>query len=118
MYPEEQKIYDIEMRVGLLGKDIEQTDRLCTKLSESIEKLQEVNTNILGMITLHEQRHEQHEKIETDLREDIKDLHDRIDQVERHISERIDALRNDLMKHKRDDNVIGNTLKRLTNISG
>jgi len=113
MYPEEQKIYDIEMRVGLLGKDIEQTDRLCTKLSESIEKLQEVNTNILGMITLHEQRHEQHEKIETDLREDIKDLHDRIDQVERHISERIDALRNDLMKHKRDDNVIGNTLKEI-----
>jgi chromosome segregation ATPase len=103
MYPEEQKIHDVELKIGLLGKDVEQTDRLCEKLSESIEKLQEVNVNILRMITLHEQRHEQHEKVESDLKEDIKDLHDRIDQVERHISERIDALRIDLIKHKNDD---------------
>ena len=103
MYPEEQKIHEVELKIGLLGKDVEQTDRLCEKLSESIEKLQEVNVNILRMITLHEQRHEQHEKVESDLKEDIKDLHDRIDQVERHISARIDALRNDLMKHKTDD---------------
>ena len=103
MLPDEEKLHDLEMKVGLLGKDVEQTDRLCEKLSESIEKLQEVNVNILRMITLHEQRHEQHEKVESDLKEDIKDLHDRIDQVERHISARIDALRNDLMKHKTDD---------------
>jgi DNA-binding ferritin-like protein len=113
MYPEEQKIHEVELKIGLLGKDVEQTDRLCEKLSESIEKLQEVNVNILRMITLHEQRHEQHEKVESDLKEDIKDLHDRIDQVERHISERIDALRNDLMAHRKEDNVIGNTLKEI-----
>jgi small-conductance mechanosensitive channel len=57
----------------------------------------------MQMITLHEQRHEQHEKVETDLKDDIKDLHDRIDQVERHISARIDALRNDLINHKQQD---------------
>ena len=55
MYPEEQKIHDVELKIGLLGKDVEQTDRLCEKLSESIEKLQEVNVNIMRMITLHEQ---------------------------------------------------------------
>lgn len=113
MYPEEQKIHDIELKMGLLGKDVEQTDRLCSKLSESIEKLQEVNVNIMRMITLHEQRHEQHEKVEEEVKNDIKDLHDRIDQVERHISERIDALRNDLMVHRKEDNVIGNTLKEI-----
>ena len=113
MLPDEQKLYDIEMKVGLLGKDVEQTDRLCEKLSESIEKLQEVNVNIMRMITLHEQRHEQHEKVEKEVKDDIKDLHDRIDQVERHISERIDALRNDLMAHRKEDNVIGNTLKEI-----
>jgi small-conductance mechanosensitive channel len=91
------------MKVGLLGKDVEQTDRLCEKLSESIAKIQELNVNIMQMITLHEQRHEQHEKVETDLKDDIKDLHDRIDQVERHISARIDALRNDLINHKQQD---------------
>ena len=113
MYPEEQKIHDVELKIGLLGKDVEQTDRLCEKLSESIEKLQEVNVNIMRMITLHEQRHEQHEKVEKEVKDDIKDLHDRIDQVERHISERIDALRNDLMAHRKEDNVIGNTLKEI-----
>jgi chromosome segregation ATPase len=103
MYPEEQKIHEVELKIGLLGKDVEQTDRLCEKLSESIEKLQEVNVNIMRMITLHEQRHEQHEKVEEEVKNDIRDLHDRIDQVERHISERIDALRIDLIKHKDDD---------------
>ena len=87
MLPDEQKVHELELKVGLLGKDVEQTDRLCEKLSESIAKIQELNVNIMQMITLHEQRHEQHEKVETDLKEDIKDLHDRVDQVERHISE-------------------------------
>jgi len=103
MLPDEQKVHELELKVGLLGKDVEQTDRLCEKLSESIAKIQELNVNIMQMITLHEQRHEQHEKVETDLKDDIKDLHDRIDQVERHISARIDTLRNDLMNHKQQD---------------
>ena len=103
MLPDEQKVHELELKVGLLGKDVEQTDRLCEKLSESIAKIQELNVNIMQMITLHEQRHEQHEKVETDLKDDIRDLHDRIDQVERHISARIDALRNDLMNHKQQD---------------
>ena len=103
MYPEEQKLHELELKVGLLSKDVEQTDRLCEKLSESIAKIQELNVNIMQMITLHEQRHEQHEKVETDLKDDIRDLHDRIDQVERHISARIDALRNDLINHKQQD---------------
>jgi chromosome segregation ATPase len=103
MYPEEQKMHELDMKVGLLTKDVEQTDRLCNKLSESITKIQELNVNIMQMITLHEQRHEQHEKVEAEVKNDIKDLHDRIDQVERHISARIDALRNDLLSHKQQD---------------
>jgi small-conductance mechanosensitive channel len=103
MLPDEQKVHELELRVGLLGKDVEQTDRLCEKLSESIAKIQELNVNLMQMITLHEQRHEQHEKVEAEVKNDIKDLHDRIDQVERHISARIDALRNDLMNHKQQD---------------
>ena len=117
MYPEEQKLHDIELKVGLLNKDVEMTDRLCSKLSESITKIQELNVNIMQMITLHEQRHEMHEKVETELKDDIKELHsrittvnreihERIDQVERHISERIDALRSDLSNHKKNDLVI------------
>ena len=126
MYPEEQKLHDVEMKVGLLGRDVQQTDRLCEKLSESINKLQEVNANILRMITIHEHRHEQHEKAEIELKDDIKELHsrittvnreihERIDEVERHISERIDALRSDLIQHKKEEggNMVGDTLKEI-----
>ena len=126
MYPEEQKLHDVEMKVGLLQKDVQQTDRLCEKLSESISKLQEVNANILRMITIHEHRHEQHEKAEIELKDDIKELHsrittvnreihERIDEVERHISERIDALRSDLIQHKKEEggNMVGDTLKEI-----
>jgi prefoldin subunit 5 len=124
MLPDEMELQNVKLEVGLLKKDIEQTDRLCDKLSESIEKIQEVNVNIMRMITLHEQRHEQHEKAEQDLKEDIKELHsrittvsremnDRMDQLERHISERIDLLRSDLAKHEKNDpNRLANTLKR------
>ena len=126
MYPEEQKLHDVEMKVGLLEKDVQQTDRLCEKLSESISKLQEVNANILRMITIHEHRHELHERAETEVKDDIKELHsrittvnreihERIDEVERHISERIDALRSDLIQHKKEEggNVVGDTLKEI-----
>jgi len=114
MYPEEQKLHDIELKVGLLQKDVELNDRLCSKLSESITKIQELNINIMQMIGLHEQRHEQHEKAESELKEDIKEihsrittvnreLHERMDQVEKHITERIDAIRSDLANHRKNE---------------
>lgn len=125
MYPEEQKLHDVELRLGLLQKDVQLNDRLCSKLSESITKIQELNINIMQMITLHEQRHEQHENAESELKEDIKELHSRVttvnremhermDLVERHISERIDALRSDLITHKKQDkNNVGETLREI-----
>ena len=126
MYPEEQKLHDVEMKVGLLERDVQQTEKLCEKLSESISKLQEVNANILRMITIHEHRHEQHERAESEVKDDIKELHsrittvnreihERIDEVERHISERIDALRSDLIQHKKEEggNMVGDTLKEI-----
>jgi chromosome segregation ATPase len=91
-------IKDVELEVGLLKKDVQLIDRLCAKLSESIEKTSEVSANLAKMITLHEQKHEQHEKVENELKEDIKDLHARIDEVERHISSRIDSLKDFICK--------------------
>ena len=29
MLPDEQKVHELELKIGLLGKDVEQTDRLC-----------------------------------------------------------------------------------------
>ena len=125
MYPEEEKLYKIEMKVGLLEKDVQQTNHVYEKLSESIEKIQEMNDTMIRMITIHEQRHEHHAKAEEDLKDDIKELHsrittvsrelhERIDQVERHITERLDDLRIELIKHaKNDPNRLSNTLQEI-----
>lgn len=125
MYPEEEKLYQIEMKVGLLEKDIQQTNQVYEKLSESIEKIQQMNDTMIRMITIHEQRHEHHAKAEEDLKDDIKELHsrittvsrelhERIDQVERHITERLDDLRIELIKHaKNDPNRLSNTLQEI-----
>ena len=126
MYPEEEKMHALELKVGLLEKDIQQTNYLCDKISESIEKIQEMNATMIRMITIHEQRHENHEKAEENLKDDIKELHsrittvsreihDRIDQVERSITNRLDALRNDLIHHKQEEggNRVGETLREI-----
>ncbi|MCK9369293.1 hypothetical protein M0R04_05080 [Candidatus Dojkabacteria bacterium] len=105
-------INNLKLQVGLLEKDIILADRQCEKVSvrvsDSIEKLQEINTNLLKMITIHEQKHEQHEKSEMELKDDIKELHLRITAVNREmhermihlehsISEKIDGLRSDII---------------------
>lgn len=114
MYPDDQELSNVRLKVHLLEKDIEVVNDVCGRIAESIEKIQDMNQNVISMITLHGQRHEQHERVETELKDDIKELHsrittvnreihDRIDQVEHHISSRIDALRSDLANHKKQD---------------
>lgn len=114
MYPDEEKIHSLELKIGLLEKDVQQTDSVCDKLSLSIEKIEEMNNALVRMLTIHEQRHEQHSKTESELREDIKEihsrittvsreLHDRMDQIEYRLTERLDAIRNELIRHKKED---------------
>ena len=111
MLPDEQELHEIKLKVGIMERDVHHTNLLCEKLSESIEKIQELNVSMIQMMSLHGQRHEQHEKNNAKMEQDIKELHsrittvsreihERIDQVERHISSRIDDLRGDLIKHK------------------
>lgn len=105
---------ELETKVKLLEKDIEIVNNISEKLGDSIEKIQEMSMNLVKMISLHDQKHLQHEKSENELKEDIKELyariasvsreiHDRIDQVEHHIASRIDALRSDLITHKKEE---------------
>lgn len=107
-------INNLKLDVELLKKDIEQFDDLSGRITLSIEKLQDVNQNLIKMISLHEQRHDQHISVQKDLDVDIKDLHsrittinreihDRIDQVDYHTTGRMDSLKTDLIKHKKED---------------
>lgn len=116
LYPPENegKITDIRLELGLLKKDNEQLATITNKLSDSIEKIQEMNANLVRMIALHDVKHDNHLKTENELKEDIKDLHsrittvnrelhDKIDATEKHLGDKIDALRVELKSHESND---------------
>ena len=121
MYPEEEKFHDLKLEIGLLKKDNQQLTIITNKLSDSIEKIQEMSGNLIRMIALHDQRHDIHTKTENELKDDIKDLHsrittvtrelhDKIDSTEKHLGDKIDALRNELKSHESNE-VTRNKLK-------
>lgn len=118
MTENEVDLQNLKLKIGLIEKDIEVSSELSEKLSHSIEKIEEMSLHLVKMITLHEQRHGQHDRAETELKNDIKELHsrvttqtrelhDKIDDLEKHITSRIDALRAELLEmeetSKRDD---------------
>jgi chromosome segregation ATPase len=116
MYPEERNLTDIKLELGLLKKDNEQLVTITNRLSDSIEKIQEMNSNLLRMIALHEQKHEGHVRTENELKEDIKELHsristttrdlqDKIADTEKHLADKIDSLRRELQSHETNDSV-------------
>jgi DNA-binding FrmR family transcriptional regulator len=99
-------IHDVQLQVGLLEKDVKNQDKQCSvisqKLTASIEKLQEVNLNVVKMITIHDLKHEQHEKTEGNLKEDVKDLHVRISAVNKEMQDKLVVFENNISE-KIDD---------------
>lgn len=69
---------EIKLRIGLLERDIQQSNQWFERLSRSIEKIQEVNANLLKMIALHEEKHEQHERKEIEFMEEQRDLENKV----------------------------------------
>jgi hypothetical protein len=109
-----EEINEVKLKLSLLEKDVQFSAKVIERVSESIEKIQEMNLNLIKMLSIHEQRHTQHEKAESELKEDIKELHsristqnkqlnDRIDLLEHHVTSRLDALRVDLLQHKKQE---------------
>lgn len=89
---------DIRLQVGLMERDIANNRALIEKLTEGIEKIQEMNMNLVKMLALHDQKHEIHEKIEEGLDEDVKELHSRISTESRITQEKIDSMESALFK--------------------
>jgi uncharacterized protein (UPF0210 family) len=73
-----------------------------------------MNGNLLRMIALHDQKHDNHQRVQDDLKENIKELHsrittvtrelhDKIDEIEKTLGFKIDSLRNEIKKVNADD---------------
>jgi chromosome segregation ATPase len=113
-HQDEQNINQIKLEIGLLKKDHQQMQSITDKLSLTIEKIQEMNGNLLRMIALHDQKHDNHQRVQDDLKENIKELHsrittvtrelhDKIDEIEKTLGFKIDSLRNEIKKVNADD---------------
>lgn len=101
---------EIRLQVGLMERDVQLNRQLIDKLTEGIEKTQEMNVNLVRMIALHEQRHEQHEEAEEEFDEDVKELHsrittstretqDKIESTKKELFARLDSIHSELLEH-------------------
>lgn len=102
------EIEDLRLSIGLLKKDVEVTTSIFSKLDITIEKIQELSSNMTRMITVHELRLEQQEKADDELGKlveqrrmefqmEIKELHSRITTVTRELTDKIEESEKTIM---------------------
>lgn len=72
---------DLKVAVGVLEKDMLTHTKTTDRLTDTIQKIQEMNANLCGLIKLHDQKHTQSEKIHEAFDEDLKVLDARVDKV-------------------------------------
>ena len=70
---------DLKTCVALAERDILAHGKVQEKLTEAVDKIQEMNANLCKMISLHELKHDTAERYHTMIDEDGKDLTARID---------------------------------------
>lgn len=114
---------DQRVDIELLKKDVTIITNLCEKFDTTIDKMQEIASNLSRMVSLQEQRIETQERVTKEVQsvlemrriehnEDIKDLHSRITTVNRELSSKIEesenkilneiyCLKNELIKEKK-----------------
>jgi chromosome segregation ATPase len=89
------------LEIELLKKDVAIITTLCEKFDVTIDKMQEIASNLSKMISLQEQRIENHEKNTKDVQgiiemrriehnHDIKEIHSRITTTNRDLTEKIE----------------------------
>ena len=100
--------HDVRLEIGVIKTELKTHEKVIDKLTEGFEKIQEVNTNLLRMLAIHEEKHENHDKVNDDMDDDLKDLHSRITtesriteekftRLESEVHAKIDSLKNEIM---------------------
>lgn len=124
------EINSIKLQIGLMEKDVNSLGKLCDKLTESIERVQELNVSFMKMLSVYDHKHLTHDTIESDIKVDIKELHSRISTVNRefnvritklehNLSGKLDSLRTELLEQdttlqEKQDIKVNNTLGEFT----
>lgn len=101
---QDKEIGALRLDVGLMKKDILIVNEVYRKLDITIDKMQDLTAAISKMLTMHEHRLQYHEKKDDDLDRmievrrvellsDIKELHLRVDDVEKSIMKELQDLK-------------------------
>jgi hypothetical protein len=100
---------DQRVEIELLKKDVNTIASLCQKFDSTIDKMQEIASNLSKMVSLQEQRMENQESTTKDIQSiiemrriehnnDIKELHSRITTVNRELSDRLEETEKAILK--------------------
>lgn len=100
---------DNKLEIELLKKDVSVVTALLGKFDTTIEKMQEIASNLSRMVSLQEQRIETQEEVTKEVQSvlemrrlehnsDIKELHSRITTVNRELTEKIADTENKILE--------------------
>lgn len=105
--------FNSRIEIELLKKDVTIMATLCEKFDTTIDKMQEIASNLSKMISLQEQRIEGQEKVTKEVQSilemrrvehnnDIKELHSRITTVNRELSDKIEETEKTILAELHD----------------
>lgn len=108
-----EEINKIKLQIGLIERDITSLGKVSEKISESIEKIQELNTNFIKMISICEQRHTVHDDIEDEMKDKIKDYDSKLSKLNTEINDRLSQVELQLLTKLEDlkDEIVGMSIK-------
>lgn len=72
-------VTEVLIRVGTMQHAIDHNTNMTAKLSEAVEKIQEMNSNLCAMIKIHEAQFVAAAKLQAALDEDLKEITGRLD---------------------------------------
>lgn len=101
--------FNQKIEIELLKKDVSMISKLCEKMDITIDKLQQVASDISRIVSLQEQKMMVQEKINDEVEKaldrqqkdhvkEIKELNDKIDRTENTILDELQKVREDLSK--------------------
>ena len=81
-----------EVKVAVLGQKLEDLKHIVIKIDAAIEKLSEVNTNVIKMLAVHDERIEYQQKTDDLILKMIDNLKEENQKEHKKTSDRIDGL--------------------------
>ena len=90
-HPEcQQAVSGLRLDHKLLEKDVHQLSIMGDRLTDAVNKIQEMNSNLCALIKIHTEKHEHHSETAKALDEDFNHLAEKFNQLHNYVNEPIE----------------------------